>query len=147
MEFILLFTALAAGMLAPLQAGLNGKMGRIIGDPYYAAMISFAVGTLSLLVYLMAWGIEFESIRKASSAHWTVWSAGILGAVFVSVTIVLMPRLGSTLTFSLVVTGQLSMALILDHYGLLGVSVQPVSWQRLFGIILILAGVVLIRRF
>jgi transporter family-2 protein len=61
--------------------------------------------------------------------------------------IILTPRLGATLTFSLVVAGQLLMAVALDHYGLLGVPVQTISWLRILGIALITAGVVLIRKF
>lgn len=37
------------------------------------------------------------------------------------------PRIEATLTFSMVVAGQLFMALFMDHYGFLGVSVQPIS--------------------
>lgn len=144
---ILLFVALAAGMMAPLQAGLNGKMGRAIGDPFYAALISFAVGTLGLVLYCMATRVEFATIRQAADTHWTVWTAGLLGAFYVSAIIILTPRLGSALTFGLVVAGQLAMAVFLDHFGLLGVPVQPLSWQRMIGIALITSGVILIRRY
>ena len=147
MKLILLLIALVAGMLGPLQAGLNGKMGRAIGSPVYAALISFAVGTLVLFGYALAIRIDFTSIRHAADTHWSVWSAGFLGAFYVTATIILTPRLGAALTFSLVVAGQLVMAVFLDHFGLLGVSVQPLSWQRLAGIALISAGVILIRRF
>lgn len=144
-ELALLLIVLVAGMAAPLQAGLNGKMGRALGDPYYAALISFAVGTAGLLCYAAAARIEFLSIKNASSLHWTVWLAGLLGAFYVSVIIILMPRLGSTLTFSLIVAGQLVMALVLDHFGLMGMAVQPVTWARLLGVALVIAGVALIR--
>ncbi len=147
MKLILLLIALVAGMLGPLQAGLNGKMGRAIGSPVYAALISFAVGTLVLFGYALAIRIDFTSIRHAADTHWSVWSAGFLGAFYVTAAIILTPRLGAALTFSLVVAGQLVMAVFLDHFGLLGVSVQPLSWQRLAGIALISAGVILIRRF
>jgi len=142
-----LFIALAAGMLAPLQAGLNGKMGRAIESPVYAALISFAVGTLALFCYALATRINFTNIRYAADTHWSVWSAGFLGAFYVTATIILTPRLGAALTFSLVVAGQLIMAVFMDHFGLLGVSIQPLSWQRFAGIALITAGVLLIRKF
>ena len=147
MKLILLFVALIAGMMAPLQAGLNGKMGRAIGDPFYAALISFAVGTMGLFCYALITRLEFASIRHASNIHWTVWSAGLLGAFYVSAILILTPKLGATLTFGLIVAGQLVMALFLDHFGLLGVPVQVLSWQRFLGIILITAGVILIRKY
>jgi len=147
MKWIFLFSALAAGMLAPLQAGLNGKMGRAIGDPVYAALISFVVGSLGLLAYALSSRVNFAAIRQASGLHWTIWGAGLLGAFYVTAVIILTPRLGAALTFGLVVAGQLIMAVFMDHFGLLGVSAQPFGWMRLAGIILITAGVFLIRKF
>ncbi|WDP84127.1 MAG: DMT family transporter [Desulfobacter sp.] len=147
MKILLLMLAFAAGMLAPLQAGMNTRMGRAIGDPFYAALISFAVGTMGLLVYGLVCRMEFNAIREISHVHWTLWFAGLLGAFYVTATIILTPKLGSTLTFCLVVAGQLVMALILDHFGSFGIPVQPFNWPRLLGVALITAGVLLIRKF
>ncbi|SDT83904.1 DMT family transporter [Desulfobacula phenolica] len=147
MKFFLLFLALVAGMLAPLQAGLNGKIGRAVGDPVYAALISFAVGSAALFFYAVVIRVDFYSIRQAFGLHWSVWSAGFLGAFYVTAVIILTPRLGATLTFGLVVAGQMIMAVFMDYYGLLGVPVQAFSIQRLAGIALITAGVILIRKF
>lgn len=147
MKIFFLMLAFAAGMLAPLQAGMNTRMGRAIGDPFYAALISFVVGTLGLIVYGLFSRMEFAAIRHAADIHWTIWLAGLLGAFYVTATIILTPKLGAALTFSLVVAGQLAMALILDQMGAFGIPVQPVNWQRLAGVLLITAGVILIRRF
>ena len=147
MKILLLFVALVAGMLAPLQAGLNGKMGRAIGDPVYAALISFVVGSFALFFYAVATRVNLSNIRQASDIHWSVWSAGFMGAFYVTATIILTPKLGAALTFGLVVAGQLIMAVCMDHFGLLGVPIQSFSLQRLAGIALITAGVILIRKF
>ena len=106
MRLIFLFVALIAGMVAPLQAGLNGKMGRAIGDPFYAALISFAVGTIGLFGYALITRLEFAGIRHAANIHWTVWTAGLLGAFYVTAILILTPKLGATLTFGLIVAGQ-----------------------------------------
>ena len=143
----LLGLAFAAGMLGPLQAGMNAKIGKTLGDPFYAALISFAVGTVGLLTVALVGRVEFSAIRTAGSVHWSLWLAGLLGAFYVTASIVLTPRLGAALTFSLVVAGQLVMAVMIDHFGMLGVPVQPVNLPRLAGIVLITAGAMLIRRF
>ena len=147
MKLILVGVALVAGMLGPLQAALNGKMGRALQDPFYAALISFGVGTLGLLVWALMFRVDFGAIRQGAQVHWSVWSAGLLGAFYVTAVIILTPRLGATLTFALVVAGQLGMSLFLDHFSLLGLPLHPFSWQRLAGIALITAGVILIRKF
>ena len=148
MKFIfLLGLAFAAGMLGPVQAGMNAKIGKALNDPFYAALISFAVGTAALLAYALAGRMDFSVVRTVSGVHWSLWLAGLLGAFYVTATIVLAPRLGTALTFGLVVAGQLTMAVIMDHFGLFGMPVQPVNWFRLAGIVLIVGGTMLIRWF
>lgn len=147
MKIFLLFIALAAGMMAPVQAGLNAKLGRAVGNPVYASLVSFIVGTLGLFFYCFVSRLEFASIRQASGLPWPVWAAGLLGAFYVTATIILTPKLGAALTFGLVVAGQLIMAVGLDHLGWLGIPEQTLTWQRLAGIALITAGVFLIKKF
>lgn len=148
MKFIfLLGLAFAAGMLGPVQAGMNAKIGKSLNDPFYAALISFAVGTAGLLTYALIGRMDFTAIRNVSGVHWSLWFAGLLGAFYVTATIVLAPKLGTALTFGLVVAGQLSMAVIMDHFGLFGMPVQSVNSFRLAGIVLIVGGTMLIRWF
>ncbi len=147
MRVMLILFALVAGMLVPIQAVLNTKMGRALGDPVFAALISFSVGTVSLFIYALVVQMDWGAVRQASGLPWMVWAAGCLGAIFVAATVILTPKLGAALTFSLMVAGQLFMAVLMDHFGALGIQVQPMSWMRLVGIALITAGVVLIRKF
>ena len=72
---------------------------------------------------------------------------GFLGAFFVTAAVMLVPRLGVAMTFSLIIAGQMIVTLIIDHFGLLGVPMKEVSLARIFGIALIAGGVVLIRKF
>ena len=143
--FILL--AIAAGAVLPVQAALNGKMGRAVGDPVYAAFISFVVGSVALFVYLLATRTDLGTLAEAKTVDWTVWTAGILGGFYVACVIILAPKLGVALTFGLVVTGQLGISLLIDNYGLLGIPAHTISWQRIAGVLLIIGGVVLIRKF
>jgi transporter family-2 protein len=76
-----------------------------------------------------------------------VWTGGVIGAVYVTLTVILVPRLGPALMFGTIVAGQMLAALVLDHYGLLGVPTHPVNVGRLVGALLLIAGVVMIRRF
>ncbi len=58
----------------------------------------------------------------------------------------IIPRLGAALAFSLIVAGQLMMSVIMDHFGLFGVPVNPVNPAKMLGFLLLLAGVILIRK-
>jgi len=147
MKFIFILLAIVSGAALPIQAALNGKMGKVVGDPVYAALISFVVGSLGLLIYVLAMKTDLSTITQTGSVHWSVWTAGLLGAFYVTCVIILAPKLGVALTFGLVVAGQLSISLILDHYGFLDIPVHAMNWQRIAGILFIIVGVVLIRKF
>ena len=86
-------------------------------------------------------------MSELSSFPWWVWTGGLLGAFFVVSAILLVPRFGAATYLVLNLAGQMITALILDHYGLLGFPVQRISLLRVAGAILIIAGVIMIRRF
>ena len=145
--YFYILLAVAAGAMMPTQAATNNKMAAVVGSPILAAFISFLVGTIALFIYSAAVGSPLSSLSDVRSAPPIAWIGGILGAFFVTATVTLVPRLGVALTFSLVIAGQMLVTLIIDHFGLLGVPVKEVSVARFGGILLITAGVILIRRF
>ena len=139
--------AIIAGAVLPVQAGLNVQLGKSVQQPIFAAFASFLIGTFGLLIYLFLLKFDFTSISQTKTVSPVVWLAGILGAFYVAAVIILAPRLGTALTFVLVVAGQMTVSLILDHYGLLGLPVKQINWQRMLGVAFLVAGVILIRKF
>jgi transporter family-2 protein len=144
--YFYILLALAAGAMMPTQAATNNKMALVVGSPILSAFISFLVGTLALFVYVVASGIPLANIATAKEAPAVAWIGGLLGAFFVAAAVTLVPRLGVAMTFSLIIAGQMIVTLIIDHFGLLGVPVKEVTFARVGGMLLITAGVVLIRR-
>ena len=145
--YLYLFIALAAGAMMPTQAATNNKMATVIGSPILAAFISFVVGTIALLVYAILSGETLGSLAEARNAPPIAWVGGFLGAFFVASAVMLVPRIGVAMTFSLIIAGQMIVTLVIDHFGLLGVPVKEISLARLGGILMITAGVILIRRY
>ena len=145
--YLYLLLAIAAGAMMPTQAAINNKLSAVVESPILAAFISFFVGTITLFVYAIASGTPIGNLVSAREAPPIAWIGGILGAFFVTATVVLVPRLGVAMTFSTIIAGQMLVTLVIDHYGLLGVPVKEISLGRVAGILLITAGVVLIRRF
>ncbi len=137
--------ALVAGLMLPVQAGLNSEMGRVLKSPVYARIVSFVVGLIALIVYAFITRMPFGNLREGLTLPWYYWMGGILGAVYVYGLIVLTPRLGVALTFGLTVAAQMTFSLVMDHYGWLDVPVSPISWYRVLGVLMIITGVVLIR--
>lgn len=147
LQFFYILLAIVAGAVLPLQAGLNVQLGKSVNQPIFAAFASFLIGSLGLLVYLLILKFDFSTVSQTRTVSPWIWIAGILGAFYVAAVIILAPRLGTALTFSLVVTGQMIISLILDHYGLLGLPVKHMNWQRLVGVAFLITGVLLIRKF
>jgi len=145
--YLFLFVALVAGAMMPIQAALNNRMAVAIESPILAALISFLVGTLAIIIYAVISGESLSAIATARNAPAIAWAGGLLGAFFVTATVILLPRLGVAMTFSLVIAGQMLVTLVVDHFGLLGVPVKPVNFARIGGIALITGGVILIRKF
>ncbi len=145
--YFYILLALIAGAMMPTQAATNNKMAMVVESPVLSAFISFFVGTVALFVYVLLSGTPLANLSSLKDAPAIAWVGGLLGAFFVTAAVMLVPRLGVAMTFSLIVAGQMLVTLIIDHFGLLGVPVKEVSIARVGGIVLIAAGVVLIRRY
>ena len=146
MEWLLLFVALGVGVFLPLQAGINAELRIWIGHPLQAALVSFVVGTLALLLLNLGLRLPIGGTENLGGAPWWVWVGGLLGATYVTMTVVLAPRLGAAAMLGAVMTGQLIGSLLLDHYGAVGYPVRPISLERVGGAVLLLLGVLLIQK-
>jgi transporter family-2 protein len=141
----MLFTLLA-GALLPIQAALNTRLGKVAQNPVWGSAFSFLVGSIVLLCYLLvtrqnaAW-----SALKASPAYF--WMGGLIGAYYVTLLVFAFPKLGPGLTFGLVVAGQMIISLVLEHNNWLVQEQTPVNFMRILGVVLIVAGVIILRRF
>lgn len=135
-----------SGAFLPIQAGLNAKLGKAGGNAVYASMISFVVGTVALILYIILTRqtVSWAGIKEAPVY---VWAGGLLGAFYVTVIILAFPKLGPGLTFGLVVAGQMIISAFLEHFNVLVSQPQPINLPRLVGVILVIAGVVIIRKF
>jgi transporter family-2 protein len=143
--WLMVLLAVAAGVCVPTQAGINTRLSLWTRSPVMAAAISFLVGTVVLCGYLLAQRLPLPPLRSVPEQPWWLWSGGALGAFFVAVTIYLAPRLGATTMLAWLLAGQMIAALLLDHFGLLGFPLHPLSIGRVAGILLLLAGALMVR--
>ena len=121
-------------------------MAKAITSPVYASMISFVTGVFTIVIYILLTKqhVSWAGIKTAPAY---VWIAGALGAFYVTTIMLAFPRIGPALTFGLVVGGQMLMAVILDHFNLLVTQQHSINLYRVLGILLIVAGVIIIRKF
>ena len=131
--------------MLPLQAAINARLARLVGSPLWAAGISGLV--LTAVLALLA-GVALRAgprVEGLGGAPWWVWTGGLCGAVVLSATTATAPRLGTAGMIALVMAGQVLCSLLLDHYGVLGLPILPVSAKRLAAAALLLAGAALMR--
>jgi bacterial/archaeal transporter family-2 protein len=137
---------LFSGAFLPIQAGLNSRLGRAVESPLYASLFSFVVGTIALMIYILVTGqtLSWAGVTKAPAY---LWIGGLLGAFYIAVTMQAFPVLGPGLTFGLIVAGQMIVSLILDHFNVLVAQQNPINPMKVLGGVLVIVGVVIIRKF
>jgi len=139
---LLLFTVVAGSFL-PAQAGVNARLAKFVGGPVRASMVSFAVGAVALFLVVL---LFYRSQNQhASDAPWWAWIGGLLGAFYVTSTVVVPIRIGAAAFFGILVAAQLVASVVLDKYGWIGFPKHDLSAGRLVGVALLIAGAVLVR--
>jgi len=147
MHYIYMVLAFIAGVMLPTQIGLNTIVARATASPVWASAISFVVGSIAMFAYFFASRQPWPAIGAISTIPHYAWLAGCLGAFYVTITIVAAPKIGAALLISMVVAGQMIAAILLDHYGAIGFPQHSINWGRVAGALMLVGGVVLIRRY
>jgi bacterial/archaeal transporter family-2 protein len=137
---------LLAGAFIAVQAPINAELSRGLGMPVAAAAASFVAGAIVLAsISALLVGTQGVSIAWRAPQPWMFVAGGCLGAAYVTIALILTPRLGAAATMAFIVAGQLLAGMLVDRLGLLGVAVREISLGRIAGAALLLAGAVLIR--
>ncbi|GAA3731749.1 DMT family transporter [Salinicoccus jeotgali] len=145
---IWLFFGLMTGSIPPVQTAVNSLLRYEVGSFYMASLISFAIGTLALLLLsLLSAGHLKVALTNQEGGRLQAWHfiGGALGAVYITTNIILMPHLGTTLTLMSVIFGQMLTGLLIDHFGLFGIPPQALDKRRIAGAIMILTGIILLQ--
>lgn len=136
---------LIAGFLFGTQPSVNGHLSRQLGHPLQASIVSFASGTLILIVLAVVMGVFPPRLQTpVTELPWWCWGGGAIGVLLVTASLIFVPRIGSLPWHATIVTGQLVAAMVLDHFALLGNPHEPMSRTRWIGAGLLIAGVALI---
>lgn len=143
MNFIIVILTFISGLGLSVQAAANGALGKSIGA-LEGAVVSFIIGTLGLLVFMIFFGKG--SITAAFSVPKWQLLGGVLGAVYIFILIIGLPRIGVGLSLATVVCAQMVMGLLIDHYGWFQSKQVPVTGQRFLGVVILIVALILIYR-
>ena len=138
------FLVLMTGVMNAIHSGTNAKLNATLERPWWAGVFVCLISAAVLLVGV-AW--NRENLPPGSdfvATPWWAWVGTAIAALPVISTLFFAGRLGGGAFNGLVVTGTIVFSILLDHYGLLGFSVHPVSWPRVAGAALMLGGLALV---
>ncbi|KAI9017362.1 hypothetical protein BC832DRAFT_21986 [Gaertneriomyces semiglobifer] len=135
------------GALLAFQAGINGTLNVKARSGIFASLWSFMSGLIPLIFYWLGESkggkeTDFRATYQDAPlyAHW----GGVMGCGYVLMICFLAPRLGAATILATAVASQMAAALIMDHFGWLGLEQREATAGRIIGVLLTIVGVALI---
>ena len=138
--------AIVSGCLSASITGAYAQLSAIVGNPVQATTVAFFVATMALLLFCTGMG-KTQLVSKAFSRDypWWMWTGGLCGAIIVLGNAWLVAHVGVGVFLMALLVGQLALSMLMEHYGWLGAPRKPITWPKIIGILLMLAGIALIR--
>ncbi len=147
MPFLIAITlSLFAGFAVPLQAGSNARLGVLLGHPFWATVISLLISGVAIALVMLVVKVPRPNLGALMGGPWWIWLGGLAGVFYITVALMVVPRLGALNFIMAVVVGQLIISLIIDYFGLLGLPRHSPSMQKIIGVSVVLAGFVIASR-
>lgn len=143
----LALVALVAGALVPFQAGSNAALGRALGHPLWATVASLLVSLVFVVPMLIALRAPMPLLGQALRLPPWAWFGGVAGVIYLTAALMLTPKLGATHFIVCVIAGQMLTSLLIDHFGLMGLTMKPINAGRIAGVALICVGMLLVQWF
>ncbi|TPM38515.1 DMT family transporter [Mesorhizobium sp. B2-3-4] len=138
--FSLVIAALLAGAAVPFQAGANAMLGRLLGHPLWATVVSLVVSMALIIPVMIAFRVPVPAAGMAFKGPWWIWIGGAAGVLYITAALLLAPKLGAAGFIVAVIAGQMAASLAIDHFALMGFAHRPVTAARFAGFLLIVAG-------
>ena len=140
--FIIL--SITTGGFIPLQTSINSRLGERVKKPFLSSLISFSIGTIFILILNLFSESSLPLVNGSlTSLPWWGYLGGAIGMLCLTLNIFLFPILGSVQTVIIPMVGQIIMSMIIDNFGLLYAQHSPLTLTKVFGIILIIAGIII----
>ncbi len=135
--------AIVSGFAITLQGQFMGLLDRALGTKE-SVFITYASGGAVVTVLFVVLGLS--SLRPTSALPWYAYTSGLLGLVIVGSVGFVVPRLGAAKGFTLILASQFLLAALIDHFGLFGAVVRPMTISRAVGLAILLTGAWLVVR-
>jgi bacterial/archaeal transporter family-2 protein len=140
---VVVAAAVLCGVAVAVQAQFTGVMQRQMGTLESTFITYFSGGVVIGLVMLLARG---GSLAAATGLPWYVYSAGLLGLVIIGTLSLSVGDLGLVPALVLITVSQFVVGAVINHFGLLGATVDPIDLGKVAGFALLGVGTYLVLR-
>lgn len=136
-----LAAAVVSGAVVALQQRVNGQLKLAVGDALVAALVSFSVGLLTVLVVLAFRPASLRRFPSVRTVPWWTRLGGLGGASLVAIGAAAAPRIGVALLTVGLVAGQTTGGVVVDRLGIGPGGSRGLTWPRVAGALLCLVAV------
>lgn len=134
-----LMVAAAAGIAMAVQGSLNAVLSKSVGL-LETTFIVHLLGTVVVLLAFFVFRLGAGDLSMWKEAPWYTYLGGGLGVMIVFTVAFALPRAGVANATTAIIVGQVTMAMVIDHFGLFGLEQIPVNWWKGVGLLFLAAG-------
>jgi len=142
MKISLYLFTIFLGVILAVHLSMNGKVGSVLNNARVGNALFWCIGAAgAVLIGLTGW--QAGALQPLKQVHPLLLTAGILGASLVFAIAWLIPRAGAGPVMITLLAGQVIGGLVMSHFGWLGSPVQPITWMKVVGVLVMIGGVTL----
>ena len=139
MKIYLFALMLLIGVVLTLHLTMNAQVGVIVKNSKMGNAIFWTIGAITaLIIGATAWDSTVFT-RLKDVPIWLL-SAGMMGAALVFGIAWTLPQVGAGTAFVLMIAGQVIAGMLFSHFGVLGSPVEPISFIKVVGALLLVTG-------
>ena len=139
MKLSLYFLTIFLGVILAVHLSMNGKVGSALNNPRVGNAVFWCIGAaMALLIGLTGW--QSGALQPLKQVHPLLLTAGALGASLVFAIAWLIPQVGAGSVMITLLAGQVIGGLVMSHFGWLGSPVEPITWVKIAGVLVMVAG-------
>lgn len=134
--------AFLLGILMSIYLPMNSSVSRYVGSSITANITFFFVALLTSIFIFLIFG-QFDTVNKVKEVPIYLYLTGFISAFMILGTTFLIPHLGARKFFILLIAGQILMAVVVSHFGILESPQDPINMKKLIGVSLVIIGAII----
>ena len=141
-----IFLTVLAGISLVIQQVMNANLKAEIHSGAWSGFMSYFTGVMCMALFVAVLREPIPPVSAMARVPIWAWFGGVFGAIFIALSVFLIPQIGAATFMALLITGQMAGSVAFDHFGIMGLTERPIDLSRILAVAFLIAGVVLIQR-